>query len=382
MVRCEDLDAYFHRLGIEFFTGVPDNCFKPWVNYITSTRNRDHIISTNEGEALSIAAGYHLATGKVAGVYLQNSGLGNLINPLTSIIDEYVYKIPVLLMISWRGKPGKPDEPQHKRMGENTTHFLEAMGIKYQIYDDNDLEHIILGEMNELVCAGHPYALLFEKGDIESSAKYETQPHAEESITESELTRWDALVQIAQFFPKDVVFFSTTGMTSRELYAWRDMTGGDHSRDFLNVGGMGWVSSLAFGFSLRSDKRVVIFDGDGSLLMHMGSMATIGHYMPRNITHVVFDNGSHDTVGGLPTVSATVDFARVAAAVGYQNSATVSSQQELREELMKLSASKQPSLLSVRVRKGARSGTPRPTLSPLERKNLFVDKLATRSNKF
>jgi phosphonopyruvate decarboxylase len=362
--------------GVEFFTGVPDLCFKPWVDYLNQTRKEDHIISTSEGEALCIAAGYNLSTGKVAGVYLQNSGLGNLINPLTSVVDKHVYKIPILLMISWRGRPGRPDEPQHKRMGESMTPLLEMMDIPYHVYEKGD-DLSTFTETKEALSAGCPFAIVFEKGDIEPYGE-RLEAHQEEAGLE--LMRWDVIVSVAQLFERDVVFFSTTGETSRELYVWRDLTGGDHSLDFLNVGGMGWVSSLAFGFSLRSHKRVVVLDGDGSILMHMGNMATIGHYKPPNLIHIILDNRSHDSVGGLSTVSDTVDFAKVAAAVGYENSTTVSTPAALRDALIKARENAKPSLISVRIRKGTRPNLPRPALSPLERKQLMFRNLAIPQN--
>jgi phosphonopyruvate decarboxylase len=376
VVNCENLDAYLSKGGVEFFTGVPDSCFVPWINFLTHNRNRDHVISTNEGEALSIAAGYNLATGRVAGVYLQNSGLGNLINPLTSIADKYVYQIPILLMISWRGKPGRPDEPQHKRMGENTTRLLELIDIKYGVYEKGH-EQTLFNEMEDVLSKHDSYALIFGKGDIDP---YPVKQVAKKESKEEDspgLTRWDAIVSIAKFFDRGTIFFSTTGKISRELYHWRDLSGGDHSLDFLNVGGMGWVSSIALGFSLRSKKRVVILDGDGSLLMHMGNMATIGHYKSPNIVHFVLDNRSHESIGGLSTVSNTVNFAKIAAAVGYRSSATVSSEDELQNELTRLSDNPGPSLISIRVKMGSKPGLPRPSLTPDQRKQLLLKRLAT-----
>jgi len=372
MVDCQTLDSYLIRAGVSFFTGVPDSCFKPWVDYISITRKEDHVIATNEGEALAVAAGYNLATGKTAGVYLQNSGLGNLLNPLTSVIDEFVYNIPVLLMISWRGRPDQTDEPQHKRMGQNTTLLLDMLDVAYSIVGQRDLQSVILTDAAQAHKRGRPYALLFQKGDIEAYPEKK-----ESSREESQLTRWDAILAVAQFFGKGAVFFATTGKASRELYLWRDLSDRDHSRDFLNVGGMGWVSSIAFGFALRSRKRIVILDGDASILMHMGNLATVGHYKPANVIHFILDNNAHDSVGGLSTVSRTVDFAKIAEAVGYRRSATVSTEKELRDELSRLDETG-PSLVSVRIKKGARPDLPRPLLTPLERKTLFLTGLGMR----
>jgi phosphonopyruvate decarboxylase len=377
MVNCRTLDSYLTEVGIGLFTGVPDSCFVPWVNYLLKTRKPDHIISTNEGEALSIAAGYNLSTGKTACVYLQNSGLGSLLNPLTSVTDRYVYKIPVLLMISWRGKPGEVDEPQHKRMGQITAAFLESIDVPYHVYNnDGDLRKALLNEFKNVAGHGGSYALLFSRGDIQPYPDASETTVALSNGSRSRLTRWDAVVSIAEYFGKDAVFFATTGKTSRELYFWRDLTEGDHSVDFLNVGGMGWVSALAFGFSLRTKKRVIVLDGDGSILMHMGNMATIGHYRPTNIIHFILDNKSHDSVGGPSTVSETVDFSKAAEAVGYRRSAIVSTKESLHEELARLKDEAGPILVTVRIEKGARPDLPRPSLTPQERKALFVRRAA------
>jgi phosphonopyruvate decarboxylase len=369
MVNCATLDTYFLEAGVSFFTGVPDSCFKPWIDYLLATRKNDHVIATNEGEALTIAAGYNLATGKTGGVYLQNSGLGNLLNPLTSIIDEHVYNIPVLLMISWRGRPGQKDEPQHERMGRNTTTILEAFDIPYSVFGQKDLQDVLQTNAVNTFKSSKPYALIFQKGDIEP------YPIIEESREDFELTRWNVIQSIAQFYGKEAVFFATTGMTSRELYEWREMSDKDHSCDFLNVGGMGWVSSIAFGFSLRSKRRMVILDGDGSVLMHMGNLATIGHYRPSNIMHFILDNNAHDSVGCEGTVSETVDFAKLAEAVGYRASATVTSSNELRSILERLDGNVGPALVTIKIRKGSRPDLPRPSLTPRERKTLFLARI-------
>lgn len=373
MVDCKTLDQKFRNVGVEFFTGVPDSCFKPWVNYLLQNRPADHVTATVEGEALAIAAGYSLATGKTAGVYLQNSGLGNLLNPLTSIVDPLVYGLPALLMISWRAKPGYPDEPQHRRMGENMPNILRILGVPFAVFNEETLEDILTKEFKVAYASGQSFALLMRKGDIDD---YPDPPNVENSEKVCELTRWDVITAVTEFFAQNAVYFSTTGKTSRELYLLRDETLGDHSFDFLNVGGMGYVSSLALGFSIRSGKRVVILDGDGSVLMHMGTLATIGHYAPPNILHFVLDNNAHDSVGGSKTVSDTVNFELLAKAVGYKRTASVDTRSSLENELGKLQDHEGPALIRVKIRKGSKVNLPRPSLSPIERKKLFLDRLA------
>ena len=374
MIDCKSLDQHFRSVGVEFFTGVPDACFKPWINYLLEHRPADHLTATNEGEALSIAAGYSLATGKTAGVYLQNSGLGNLINPLTSIIDPLVYGLPVLLLISWRAKPGHPDEPQHRRMGENMPALLETLGVPFAIFDKDRLGDILSHDFKDARAKGQSFALLMQKGDIDDSGDQPNRLQSDE--TEGELARWDAIVAVTEFFGRNAVYFSTTGKTSRELYLLRDETGGDHSLDFLNVGGMGYASSLALGFSLHFRKRVVVLDGDGSVLMHMGTLATIGHYAPANLVHFILDNNAHDSVGGSKTVSETVNFELLGKAAGYKRTAKVNSRSSLQDELAMLQTHEGPALIWVKIRKGSREDLPRPSLSPIERKKLFLDQLA------
>jgi phosphonopyruvate decarboxylase len=351
---------------------VPDSCFRPWVNYLSDTRPGDHIISTNEGEAVSIAAGYNLSTGRTAGVYLQNSGLGNLVNPLSSVLDRHVYSIPVFLMISMRGRPGAKDEPQHKTMGKTTTKLLDDFDITYERFSENRLANTIPNNAIKALRKGRAYALLMRKGDIES---YPEKTSSTPPGPRPSLTRWDAITAIASSFGKEAIFFATTGKTGRELYYQRDKTDGDHSLDFLNVGGMGWVSSLAFGFSIGYKKRIVILDGDGSILMHMGNLATIGHYKPSNVIHFILDNRSYDSVGGLGTVSETVDFGKIAEAAGYRRSIIISDRSQLVTELTRLREEEGPILVTILVEKGSIQELPRPSLSPQARKVLLLGRI-------
>ena len=372
MVTCATLDACLQKIGVSFFTGVPDSCFRPWVNYLSNTRPSDHIISTSEGEAVSIAAGYNLSTGKTAGVYLQNSGLGNLVNPISSILDEHVYGIPIFLMISMRGRPGAKDEPQHKRMGKITTKLLGDMNVRYEWFNERRLAVSTPNNAIKILRQGRAFALLLRKGDI---APYTEKVCSNAPASDSSLTRWEAITLIARSFGKDAIFFATTGKTGRELYLWRDKTDGDHSLDFLNVGGMGWVSSLAFGFSLGYKKCIVILDGDGSILMHMGNLATIGHYRSSNIIHFILDNRSYDSVGGLGTVSETVNFGKIAEAAGYRRSTIISDKSQLVSELSRLREEEGPTLVTIQIGKGSIQDLPRPSLSPQVRKALLSRRL-------
>ncbi len=277
-------------------------------------------------------------------------------------------------MISWRGKPNQKDEPQHKRMGKMTTKLLKDMGIQYYVYkNEAGLNRALRHKFKPIARGGGSYAILFTKGDIESY--HDNEPAPTEVADDPKLTRWEAVSLIAESFAKDAIFFSTTGKTSRELYVVRELTDHDHSLDFLNVGGMGWVSGLGLGFALESRRCLVILDGDGSALMHLGNLATIGHYKPQTIIHFILDNQSHDSIGGLKTVSATVDFPKLAIALGYRRSVAVATLDDLRKELVSLKNEIGPVLVSVRVRKGARPDLPRPSLSPLQRKALLQQRL-------
>ena len=340
--------------------------------YITDHSDDQHnIITANEGAAVGLAAGHYLATGKPACVYMQNSGEGNIINPLASLTDPEVYNIPVLLLIGWRGRPGVHDEPQHVKQGKVTTGLLNTMGVNFDVLskEENKVEKQIEKAV-EALNRKEVYALVIEKDTFET---YTLQNVEKNNLT---MSREEAIQTVTAALDEKDVIVSTTGMISRELFEYRTAINQGHERDFLTVGSMGHASQIALGIALeKQDRRVWCFDGDGATIMHMGSMAIVAQKAPKNYVHVVFNNGAHDSVGGQPTVGLNIDLSRVARAVGYPHTYSVSNNEDLQEILNEISKMDGLSLLEVRVKKGNRKDLGRPTTTPVENKEALMNYL-------
>lgn len=356
--------------GIDFYTGVPDSLLKNICAYITDHQpRRNNIIAANEGGAVGLAAGYHLATGRTAVVYMQNSGEGNTVNPLLSLADKEVYNIPMLLVIGWRGEPGVHDEPQHVKQGKVTLSLLDAMGISYAVLSTDEAE---CGEQIRTATAhmrqtNEPYALVVRKGTF---ADYQLQNVEDTGLT---LVRENAIQLVAQSMEKDAVVVSTTGMISRELFEYREARGEGHARDFLTVGSMGHASQIALGIALQQPhRRVYCFDGDGAAIMHMGAMAITAQMQPTNLVHVVFNNGAHDSVGGQPTVGLRVNLSAVAEACGYSRTFSVETAEALQRVLDECRQLDGPLFIEVKVKKGARKDLGRPTTTPVQNKEALM----------
>lgn len=357
--------------GLDFYTGVPDSLLKDFCAYVDDHGPAGkHIIAANEGNAVAIAAGYHMATGKSAVVYLQNSGLGNTINPLTSIADKEVYQTPMLLVVGWRGEPGVKDEPQHIKQGRITPAQLDLLEIPYRLVAaTSSVQDVTAWVAEQLAATGAPVALLVQK---DAFAGYKSKRKAALNTT---LKREAALAQLLEL-AGDAAIVSTTGKTSREVFELR-VQRGDAQRDFLTVGGMGHTASIALGVALgQPAKRVVCLDGDGSVLMHMGALPVIGSMQPGNLVHVLLNNAAHESVGGQPTVADRVDFRALALACGYTAYAQASTQDELRAAWQELTAQAGPALLEVRITTGSRDDLGRPTSTPCENKHAFMQWLA------
>ncbi|MBO4666225.1 MAG: phosphonopyruvate decarboxylase [Paludibacteraceae bacterium] len=359
--------------GVDFFAGVPDSLLKNLCAYITDNVSREkNIIAANEGNAVGLAAGYHLATGKVGCVYMQNSGEGNIVNPLLSLVDEDVYHIPMLLVIGWRGEPDVHDEPQHKKQGKVTLSLLETMGVPYAVLDEN-WEQQVQQALTQIRETNGVYALIVRKGTFED---YVLQ---NQTISSLPLSREEAIKIVVDKLREDDIVFSTTGMISRELFEYREALGQGHGADFLTVGSMGHASQIALGIALQKpERRVFVFDGDGALLMHMGGMAIIGDYCPKNLVHIVFNNGAHDSVGGQPTVGQKIDIEAIAKAVGYTDVVSVDNQSALMCAMNHVNCAviEGTSLINVNVRKGNRKDLGRPTTTPIQNKEAFMQNLA------
>ena len=356
---------------IDFFTGVPDSLLKNICTYITDHFSTDHnIIAANEGASVGLATGYYLSTGKVPVVYMQNSGLGNIVNPLMSLTDKEVYNIPMLLLIGWRGEPGVKDEPQHIKQGKVTLPLLDSMGIKYAILSQNEADftsqlHDAKAYMDE---TKESFAFVIQKGTFE-----EYKLHQQEK-NDLLLDRETAIRIVASTLELDSVIVSTTGMISRELFEYRESVHQGHEKDFLTVGSMGHASQIALGIALqKKHTKIYCFDGDGATLMHMGSLAIIGALRPDNYVHIVFNNGAHDSVGGQPTVGLQTDFTLVAKGCGYQRVFSVTDSNSLHEVLDQMKELHGPVFLEVKVKKGARKDLGRPTTTTIQNKESLMN---------
>lgn len=357
--------------GIDFYAGVPDSLLKNICAYITDNLPAEqNIVAANEGGAMGIAAGYHLATGKIPVVYMQNSGEGNIINPLASLTDKEVYNIPVLLVIGWRGRPGVKDEPQHVKQGKVTTGLLNVMGINYAILPKDEAEAAkqIKIAVDYMQATNECYALVIEKDTFDS---YKLQNVEVNNLT---MTREEAIQKVAASIEDTACIVSTTGMISRELFEARTAWNQGHERDFLTVGSMGHASQIALGIALQKQKRkVYCFDGDGASLMHMGNMAITASMNCKNYVHVVFNNGAHDSVGGQPTVGLKIDLCGVAKAVGYKATYSVETMEQLEATLAEIKNAEGPVLLQVCVKKGNRKDLGRPTTTPVQNKEALME---------
>lgn len=362
-------------IGADFYTGVPDSQLKALCNYLMAAYGIDpkhHVIAANEGNCTALAAGYHLATGKVPVVYMQNSGEGNIINPVASLLNEKVYGIPVVFIIGWRGEPGVHDEPQHIYQGEVTTKLLDDMGISYFVIAKDTSEEEVeaaMAEFREKLSRGLDVAFVVRKGALTDAPKVVYK-------NENSMTREEIIGHIIKASGEDPIV-STTGKASRELFEARVSNGQSHKYDFLTVGSMGHSSSIALGVAMhKPQKRIWCIDGDGAVLMHMGAMAVIGANKPKNLIHVVINNAAHETVGGMPTVAGTIDIVQIARACGYPNAVRVNSFDELDKELEAAKRTEELRLIEVTCSIGAREDLGRPTTTAQENKENFMNYLS------
>ena len=373
MIRPEFFIEALRKKGIDCFAGVPDSLLKNICAYITDHFDAAHnIIAANEGAAIGLAAGHYLATGQPACVYMQNSGEGNIINPLASLTDQEVYNIPVLLLIGWRGRPGVHDEPQHVKQGKVTTGLLNVMGVNYEVLSkDEDKAAKQIEKAAKALANKEVFALVIEKDTFED---YKLQNVEVNDLT---MSREEAIQTVAAALGEKDCIVSTTGMISRELFEYRAAMNQGHERDFLTVGSMGHASQIALSIALaQPERRVWCFDGDGAAIMHMGSMAIVANKAPKNYVHLVFNNGAHDSVGGQPTVGLKIDLPAVAKAVGYKVTISVDSKEELVKQLSTLNSQLStiggPIFLEIKVKKGNRKDLGRPTTTPIQNKDALM----------
>lgn len=370
MLNCQSLYEYFKEKGIEFSTGIPDSLLKDFCAYLADHSN--DIIAANEGACVGLAAGYHLATGKIPLVYLQNSGFGNTINPLTSLADSDVYSIPMLVMVGWRGRPGVKDEPQHVKMGRINESMIESLQYPYEVLslELEEAKKQIDKAFDYMSKENAPYCLLVEKGTFES---YKLQSAAKDTAP---MKREQAIELLLEELDQEDIIVSTTGKTSREVFEVRVKRNEPHFRDFLTVGSMGHSSQIALGIALnKPEKRVICLDGDGAFLMHMGSSAIIGDLAPANFKHILINNGAHESVGGQPTVGFKTDFGMIAKGCNYKEVYKCETADEVKAALPDFLEKDGPSLLEVIVSKGSRDDLGRPTIKPVDNKIDFMKNL-------
>lgn len=357
--------------NINFFTGVPDSLLKNICAYIEDNKDENHnIIAANEGAAMGLATGHYLATGEIPVVYMQNSGEGNIINPLASLTDKEVYNIPILLIIGWRGRPGVHDEPQHIKQGKVTLPLLETMGIKYTILskDENEFTNQLNDVIGYMAKTKESFAFVVEKDTFEDYKLQNNQQY--ENL---EMSREEAIQIVADSLDENAVIVSTTGMISRELFEYRANSNQTHEKDFLTVGSMGHASQIALGIALeKSNHKIYCFDGDGATIMHMGSMAIIGSKHPENYIHIIFNNGAHDSVGGQPTVGLQINIPEIAKALNYKKVFSIKDRMSLKEVLNKINNEKGPIMLEIQVKKGNRKNLGRPTTTPIQNKESLM----------
>ena len=366
-MRIED---FVEILDSEFYTGVPDSLLKPLSSYLMNNYGIDpkhHIIAANEGNAVGLAAGYHLATNKIPVVYMQNSGEGNAINPIASLLNDKVYGIPVVFVVGWRGEPGVHDEPQHIFQGEITIKLLEDLDIKtFVVSNDTTKDDInnIMSEFKGLLSKGKQVAFVVKKNALEYDQKIKYTNNY--SMSREEVIKH--IISIS----KDDPIISTTGKASRELFEARKDN--EHQYDFLTVGSMGHSSSIALGVAInKPNKKIWCIDGDGAAIMHMGSLATIGSIKPNNLVHILINNTAHESVGGMPTVANTTNFTEIAKACGYENVVSVDNYSDLDKELSNAKQLSKLSFIEAKCSIGAREKLGRPTTTAQKNIKIFIN---------
>lgn len=367
MINVKDLFELFIEQEIDFFTGVPDSQLQAFCNYITRELEigKNHIIAANEGNAVALAAGYHMATGRTGLVYLQNSGLGNAVNPITSLTDPEVYAIPVVYMIGWRGKPGTKDEPQHTKQGKITLELLELLGIEtFIIKQDTDIsevKHVLREKFLNLLKNGSSVAFVIEKNALQEEEKVK-------NANSYPMSREEAIKLIVDGMGEDTMVVSTTGKASRELFEYREHKELGHEKDFLTVGSMGHASMIALALEENSNKHTICIDGDGAMLMHTGALALIGSRKPKRFVHFLMNNGAHESVGGMSTISYNIDWNKVSTSMGYVAAYSANSKEELLEIMKRVQAEEGPVFVNVYINSSSRVDLIRPTIKPVDNK--------------
>jgi len=368
---------------IKFFTGVPDSLLKYLCICIDQNKDleKNHIITSNEGSAIGLASGYYIGTNQIPLVYMQNSGIGNAINPLLSLTDTEVYSIPMLILIGWRGEPGVKDEPQHIKQGKVQLDLLKSLKLPYKIISKNsdDYKTIIDSALDYAKKNTSPYVILIKKNTFKKN-KYNPDKSSKNILS---LTREYVLKKILQSLPSDAIIVSTTGKTSREIFELRELNKQSHESDFLTIGSMGHCSSIALGIAKTNPHlKIYCIDGDGSMIMHMGSLSTIGKELPNNFYHILINNYAHESVGGQSTSSNIIDFRLLSKSLNYNDYTNANDLPSLKRLINKLlNKSKTPAFFEIEVQAGSRSDLGRPTITPKQNKINLMNKISELSKK-
>ncbi len=370
MINSLDFYKELIRNGVGFFSGVPDSLLKELCLCIDENiSSNKHLIAANEGNAIALAAGHYLATKSIPVVYMQNSGIGNAINPLLSLCDKDVYAIPMLLIVGWRGEPGVTDEPQHLKQGMVQIELIKTLGIPFEILSskDDDYKVKIYNCIENARSKSRPTILLVKKGTFSKSINLQKNNLINLMIRE------EALKIILKKIDNDSIIVSTTGKTSREIFEIREKNNDSHERDFLTVGSMGHCSSIALGIALaKPNRKVYCIDGDGSMLMHFGSMASIISQKPQNFKYILLNNEVHESVGGQETAVKYLNVSEVVKSMGFQNVYSVKNKDILYENIDLFISSNGPSFLEIKIKPGSREDLGRPTIKPIKNKDSFI----------
>ena len=375
MLSPKEFYDFLKKNDMNFFTGVPDSLLKNFCSYIIDNCNENnHIIAANEGNAISIGIGYHLSTNKIPLIYLQNSGLGNVINPLLSLADKDVYSIPMILLIGWRGVPGVKDEPQHKKQGRVMIDMLKSMEIPFEILSNEFPNEILLEKISAIIEISknklQPCVLIVKKDTFTNykKNKIHASPH--------NMSREIIIENIIEMTTENDLFVTTTGITSREFYECMVRKNKDHGNNFYTVGGMGHANQIALSIAIQKKKnRVFCIDGDGSVIMHMGSLAIIGQQKCKNFKHIVFNNGCHESVGGQPTVGLDINLTEIAKASNYDGVISVDNFHDFKDNFKKVIASEGSVFFEIKIKADHRTDLGRPTTTPIDNKKAIMKSL-------
>lgn len=356
MIDIQNLIGNLNDIGLTFFTGVPDSLLNDFCLGLEATCGKNNVMTANEGNAIGVAVGYHLSTDKIPVVYMQNSGIGNAMNPLLSLTHRDVYSIPMILVIGWRGDPAVKDHAQHKRQGELTTVLMEDMDIPYLVLDSDDsvIEKFAWAKEKASELSS-PVALIVRKGILAQREKQQTYPES------SLMSREEAIAAVLDTLGENAIYLGTTGRTTRELHEQIKLHGFSISKEFLNVGAMGHLSSIGLGMAMGNPgRKIVVFDGDASAIMHLGSLATTGRYQPHNYIHIVLNNGVNESVGGQKSPGYMINLTQVAKACGYcTRRGAINDRETLENAIYTFTSEDKPCFIDLHVRQGIRKDMPK-----------------------